>query len=689
MNVLPVGIALCLVSVHAFAAGNPSLYANLTDLNQNPAFRPKLPAAPASSFKLAKVHFVVDTADKIGFDDIEQSFDHNNAQRCKDLGFAQTAACAANQFKARLCPYDDAYYDRCCDNDYKYTKGECSYPNTISSTSCGGKYKCYCDTALYPYTSANCPAPKELSDKCVDASGAHYAECKCPSYYKPCDASKNLVGVGEACPGNGETVYAACECESGYNQVCEQFGPANANDYCLNGGKFYKTCKTSADWCFANGYKNNANIPCNSNEKIADVCPKNTDYYNCRIDPDKYCSNNGYTKKLCSKYQDDTNVCIYDNSYHKCVETCKSRIYAALGGKVNFDGFNLLNGSDIPMVYTQDSTDDITTERGGIYRSNKSYDYSECQVLPTPTVTTRNAAGSTLGGVDLRDFELHYKVPSSETLVHTQGNSTFAGMIIKPVSNNGSVYSNSWKFENVTSGIGVKMNILPGHNEAVTDISAFNMIYLAASAIKVKSNAALKASHIHFSTWANFIIETGAKPSTVASLYMHNTSYSELSIAKGTVLNITGELAQSDEYNDVPELRNMKIGLFLAQPNGQGEASGAPIQLNGKINLTNNMAIYSEQGPSTMYIGEDADFYFNDIYMQNNTGLAIDHIGSAKSGCIYSSRWGKSIKANSDNDYCSIFGKNAWLVSGGGAPWNGAGASWNGVCNYTNANRCN
>ena len=180
MNVLPVGIALCLVSVHAFAAGNSSLYANLTDMNQNQAFRPKLLAAPASSFKLAKVHFVVDTADKIGFDDIEQSFDHNNAQRCKDLGFAQTAACAANQFKARLCPYDDAYYDRCCDNDYKYTKGECSYPNTISSTSCGGKYKCYCDTALYPYTSANCPAPKELSDKCVDASGAHYAEMQMP-----------------------------------------------------------------------------------------------------------------------------------------------------------------------------------------------------------------------------------------------------------------------------------------------------------------------------------------------------------------------------------------------------------------------------------------------------------------------------------------------------------------------------
>ena len=162
MKVLPVGIVLCLVSVHAFAAGNSSLYTSLTDLNQNQAFRPKLLAAPASSFKLAKVHFVVDTADKIGFDDIEQSFDHKNAQRCKDLGFAQTAACAANQFKARLCPYDDAYYDRCCDNDYKYTKGECSYPNTISSTSCGGKYKCYCDTALYPYTPPIVPLPRSF-----------------------------------------------------------------------------------------------------------------------------------------------------------------------------------------------------------------------------------------------------------------------------------------------------------------------------------------------------------------------------------------------------------------------------------------------------------------------------------------------------------------------------------------------
>ena len=260
MRRLPCSVALAaaLLPAGAFFHADTAVASDtsLIDMNQDLALihsprsvpNPERTVSPFQPFKLAKVHFVVDTADKIGFDDIEQSFDHNNAQRCKDLGFAQTAACAANQFKARLCPYDDAYYDRCCDNDYKYTKGECSYPNTISSTSCGGKYKCYCDTALYPYTSANCPAPKELSDKCVDAFGAHYAECKCPSYYKPCDASKNLVGVGEACPGVGETVYAACDCKSGYKYVCEEFGPTNPNDFCQNGIKYYKSCKTCGDY---------------------------------------------------------------------------------------------------------------------------------------------------------------------------------------------------------------------------------------------------------------------------------------------------------------------------------------------------------------------------------------------------------------------------------------------------------
>ena len=119
-----VALAVALLSAGAFFHADTAVASDtsLIDMNQDLALihsprsvpYPERTVSPFQPFKLAKVHFVVDTADKIGFDDIEQSFDHNNAQRCKDLGFAQTAACAANQFKARLCPYDDAYYDRCC-----------------------------------------------------------------------------------------------------------------------------------------------------------------------------------------------------------------------------------------------------------------------------------------------------------------------------------------------------------------------------------------------------------------------------------------------------------------------------------------------------------------------------------------------------------------------------------------------
>ncbi|MBS7095442.1 MAG: hypothetical protein KH081_08920, partial [Azospirillum sp.] len=50
------------------------------------------------------------------------------------------------------------------------------------------------------------------------------------------------------CPGVGETVYAACDCKSGYKYVCEEFGPTNPGDYCQNGIKYYKSCKTCGDY---------------------------------------------------------------------------------------------------------------------------------------------------------------------------------------------------------------------------------------------------------------------------------------------------------------------------------------------------------------------------------------------------------------------------------------------------------
>ena len=247
-----------------------------TLIEQNQAFGSK----PA--YKLAKVHFLVNASDSLGFDYSEHQFDLNNAAKCKELGFnyclpgvaakdcsfkvpyidddGKTATknvsmntCTAGYLAGQACPYDTSYTNACCDPAFKFTKAECSYPQTISSNSCNNKYKCYCDTTLYPYTESNCAAPYVLSDKCIDDGGSHYAECSCPSYYKPCDASKNLVGVGSACNRNGETVYAQCECKAGYNQVCEQFGPVNVNDYCLNGLKYYNECKTCGNFGFVDG----------------------------------------------------------------------------------------------------------------------------------------------------------------------------------------------------------------------------------------------------------------------------------------------------------------------------------------------------------------------------------------------------------------------------------------------------
>lgn len=96
---------LCALCSMAFVAseagslgyGNPgisSFYTSLIDNSQNQTFESGLQAAVEltwpglkSSYKLAKVHFIIDNSDKIGFDNIDQNFDHDNINRCKNLGF--------------------------------------------------------------------------------------------------------------------------------------------------------------------------------------------------------------------------------------------------------------------------------------------------------------------------------------------------------------------------------------------------------------------------------------------------------------------------------------------------------------------------------------------------------------------------------------------------------------------------
>ena len=269
---------------------SPSWYTGLIGKSQNQILEPK-PLGDISRLpKLAKVHFIVDSSDKLGFDNIEQSFDHDNINRCKALGFNKTGACGSNQRVSRYCPYDNSYYDQCCDMNFAYSKGECSYPNTISGNSCGGKFKCYCDRSLYPYTS--CEAPKvNSSDKCADVTytngsavtNVYYAACVCPSGYRTCGT--NQIGLdangndGGACSEDGVAKYAGCRCKDGYALTCSEYGPKNPGDFCLIGTKYYKECKTINDVCteeLKNKYPsyNVVQGECGKYEKQVDTCSK-------------------------------------------------------------------------------------------------------------------------------------------------------------------------------------------------------------------------------------------------------------------------------------------------------------------------------------------------------------------------------------------------------------------------------
>ena len=390
--------------------------------------------------KLAKVHFLVDASDTLGFDYSEPQFDLKNAAKCKELGFATEASvCASSgQNPAQLCPYDTSYTNACCDPAFKFTKAECSYPQTISSNSCNNKYKCYCDTTLYPYTESNCAAPYVLSDKCIDDGGAHYAECSCPASWLTCDAEIKQMGVGSVCRESGEEdKYASCQCQSGYTQTCDDYGPKSPADYCFwKGTKYFKSCKTALEACEGLGFSHSADNPCSADEVPDSYCPKNGSYFSCRIDPDKYCKNRGFTTGACGTYQQSSSEkCPYDTAdiYHKCTHTCKSRIYEETGGKINFDGG--LSYAGAPMVYLNSLTDNNFGTSAKIYRGPHSYNYEECLKLSRPTVSTSNNAETLIDGLTLSDFNLNLTTRNFNDFVVKQKITLTRMKISAPYSN--------------------------------------------------------------------------------------------------------------------------------------------------------------------------------------------------------------------------------------------------------------
>ena len=250
-------------------------YTHLIDTNQSQIFEPM--SASLQNFpRYAGVRFIIDkTPENVEFTD-------PNIEACKKDGFTKKVADCEAEWKnpGFLCPHENSYTDTCCDKSYKYTKSECTYPRTLG-TSCGGKYLCYCDRALFPWgESKTCASPLvfDTSSSCIEDGKTYYSGCVCPSVYNQQCSGNNLEGSGSSCTNAGVTKYTACKCKAGYTLTCSDYGPANANDFCLlNGNKYYKSCK---DCTAPSGFSSS---PCSSDQVIQEqqeVC--RTTYYKCR-----------------------------------------------------------------------------------------------------------------------------------------------------------------------------------------------------------------------------------------------------------------------------------------------------------------------------------------------------------------------------------------------------------------------
>ena len=471
--------ALFLAGFYAADAGalvysNPSSwYADLIGKSQNQIFESKplsLPEARNISPlpKYAKVHFIVDTNDKLGFDNIEQSFDHDNVNRCKTLGFNKTGACGANERVSRYCPYDNSYYDQCCDLNFGYAKAECSYPNTISGNSCGGKFKCYCDRSIYPYTATSCPSPKiHNEDKCAEVTysagkattSVYYSDCLCPSTWITCDSSIHQKGNGTACEYNGVTTYASCTCEAGYSLLCDEFGPQSPMDYCfLKGTKYYKTCKTEKDVCESLGYKYSKDEPCDADSVIASYCPRGSGntYFSCKIDPDKYCKNRGYTQTSCGAYETESsskcNVPGYgvQESYRKCNATCKSRLANAGYKEIN-EGL-WYKGTTAVVFKSLTLNDALMKNPLGTYYSSwrgeasfYKYDgYKECSSYNRPNLTFTPDLWLFNNNLDNLWITINHNNNPNEAHTSSEGNYIWRDIYVTSINNAPSVSSKNF-----------------------------------------------------------------------------------------------------------------------------------------------------------------------------------------------------------------------------------------------------
>ena len=217
-----------------------------------------------TNYQTAGVYFITGK-DGVSFGDgKENDFSDPSGENCKRLGYTVTS-CDSGLFNS-ACPYNDSIYDRCCEATYKYTSSTCTNPKTLSSDTCGGKHRCYCDSSKYPHTSCN--APQIKGNACTDDTGTRYATCTCPSgvatpygcetyYASPCnsvcqkayaDNCRNRTAVQT--PYGCESYYSDCssKCEKAYPDNCRNRTAVSAPYGC---SEYWSDCKSKCKTAMA------------------------------------------------------------------------------------------------------------------------------------------------------------------------------------------------------------------------------------------------------------------------------------------------------------------------------------------------------------------------------------------------------------------------------------------------------
>ena len=283
-----------------------------------------------SKYQIAGVHFIVgDQGMNFGSAANNNDFSDPSGENCKRLGYSVTS-CASGLFNS-ACPYNETIYDRCCDATYKYTSSQCSSPKTLSSDTCGGKHRCYCNTSTFPYTTCNDPQIK--GNACTDDTGTRYATCTCPSgvatpygcetFYKaPCssvcqkayaDNCRNRTAVQT--PYGCESYFSDCssKCEKAYPDNCRN-RTAVATPYGCK--QTYGDCQSKCEIAYPDN--------CHNRTAVISSCPANAT-----------CS---YFSDCSSKIQSWSCNSGYEKSGNSCVASIKSRACQYVGDILYGDG---------------------------------------------------------------------------------------------------------------------------------------------------------------------------------------------------------------------------------------------------------------------------------------------------------------------------------------------------------------